>query len=293
MVNIVETGLDALRDKAPIDQHTDLPYPNDRTDAAVLEADYLKGARVTNPITGDLLKEDVALAINEQNKRLNFEYYCGSQAQLYFGDVFIDECVYVGWNLSSAKIPIYGYSQRKYSTLAEGPIEVSGTFGLNFKENAYLYIIQAYIAEKNDTLPREAQARKRRIERLLEVNHSEREGVRNPGVGHQMQKTVNALATASDSVFQAIANEMEDVVWGVGGKNGRLADVLPHVGDRTRADEFPSFDIYATFGNTEDPLAPSTVIKIEDVELTSRRMQYTIDGSPIVEHWSFIGRDVA
>jgi len=235
------------------------------------------------------------------NKKEQFDYYCGSQASVYFQEVLIDECAYVGFNRSAAKIPIYGYSGRKYCTVAQGPISVTGSFGVNFKDAGYLFVIQAYLQSRHDratgrpgtlnaTKSRDLEARAQTIENVLHVRRNPQIGLRNPG-DHTGQSYINKINQLDDREFELLAEDFEKVVWGTG-EGSTITAKLSDVAKKTAPDEFPAFDIFLVFGNPDDPEANFTVKRIQEVELTGSRMEYGIDGQPIIEHYSFLARDV-
>ena len=249
-----------------------------------LMTDPAGGARL-----GNLLSSNVKKAISDQ-----YEYFCGSQVSLYINQILIDECVFIAYNLSAEKIPIYSYSGRKYATTAEGPILVRGRFGINFKESGYLFLIMAYIQEKyrqgNRGTPSE-QARN--IEDLIdgtrqgdpfrEIGLSDLSRSR-PGLARQ-------LAQLGESEFKRLATDFEQLIWGKGNL-GEIESRFAGISNKERADEFPAFDIYLTFGNIDDPQAHTTVRKLSDVELVGSTMQVNIDGEGIVEVYDFLARSL-
>lgn len=234
-----------------------------------------------------------------------FDYYCGSQVQLFINEVLIDECTYVGYNKVANKSPIYSYSGRRWATTALGNIEVSGRFGVNFKDAGYLFIIQAFLesrrkmTETSVSRPgllnlgedhRDLELRAQRIESVLHASNNPNIGFRNPG-DHRRTAFLNALKTIDETRFNELAADFEKVVWTTSDADD-IRDKLGDYGLKTSPDEFPAFDIYLVFGDPEDATRNFTVKRIREVELVGSTMEFGADGNAVQEHYSFIARDV-
>lgn len=70
-----------------------------------------------------------------------FDYFSGGQCQIWIGDVLVDDINQLGFNVEHPRLPIYGYSSVLYDTTTSGRVIVSGSFTINFKEAAYLFLI--------------------------------------------------------------------------------------------------------------------------------------------------------
>lgn len=81
---------------------------------------------------------------------INKEYFSGSQASIFIGDVWVDEII--DWQLSYGvpATPIYGYGDTFFSHAAQGRVLVQGNFTINFREPNYLLaILERYQYQKN------------------------------------------------------------------------------------------------------------------------------------------------
>jgi hypothetical protein len=67
------------------------------------------------------------------------DYYSGSQITLMLGDVVLDTCVGLQYNVNQSKVPVYGYANQYYTFAADGKVLVSGAFTVAFKEAGYLF----------------------------------------------------------------------------------------------------------------------------------------------------------
>jgi hypothetical protein len=70
-------------------------------------------------------------------------YYSSIDAELYFGDIFIDEITSVAWNIQQQTIPLYGYNSYTFDDIAVGSRIIQGQFAINFTERNFLTKIQS------------------------------------------------------------------------------------------------------------------------------------------------------
>jgi hypothetical protein len=83
---------------------------------------------------------------------INEEYFSGSQASIFIGDVWVDEII--DWQISygASATPIYGYGDTFFSHAAQGRVLVQGSFTINFKEPNYLFAILERYNKYNSVL---------------------------------------------------------------------------------------------------------------------------------------------
>lgn len=65
-------------------------------------------------------------------------YYSSIDAELYFGDIFIDEVTNIGWSIQQQTLPIYGYNSYTFDDMAVGSRIIQGQFAINFTERNFL-----------------------------------------------------------------------------------------------------------------------------------------------------------
>jgi hypothetical protein len=71
----------------------------------------------------------------------DLDYFSGSQAALYIGDVWVDEVVNFQYSVQQSKQPIYGYASQLFDDVSAGTVLVQGSFSINFKESGYLWLV--------------------------------------------------------------------------------------------------------------------------------------------------------
>ena len=72
---------------------------------------------------------------------INQEYFCGSQAGLFIGDLWVDDIVQYDYNVSVSSQPIYGYGSTFHDQVINGRVDIQGSFVINFREPNYLWLI--------------------------------------------------------------------------------------------------------------------------------------------------------
>jgi hypothetical protein len=71
----------------------------------------------------------------------NVEYFSGTSAAVYIGDVWVDEITGISYQVSQSRTPLYGYADTYFRDVSEGQVLVQGQFSINFKEAGYLFLV--------------------------------------------------------------------------------------------------------------------------------------------------------
>lgn len=66
-------------------------------------------------------------------------YFSGGEADIYFGDTYIDETTEISFAVSQNTMPVYGYNSYVFDDIAQGSRVIQGTFTVNFTRASYLY----------------------------------------------------------------------------------------------------------------------------------------------------------
>jgi len=77
-----------------------------------------------------------------------YDYFSGTDAKIFFGDVWVDDIVTIQYNVNQAKNPIWGYASQYFDAVARGIVMVQGSLSIAFKETGYLNIIQAMLEKQ-------------------------------------------------------------------------------------------------------------------------------------------------
>lgn len=68
-------------------------------------------------------------------------YYSSLDAEIYFGDIYIDEIVHIEYAVQQNAMPLFGYNSYIYDQVALGNRLISGAFAINFTEPGFLFSI--------------------------------------------------------------------------------------------------------------------------------------------------------
>lgn len=79
-------------------------------------------------------------AVNKAND-LQTKYFSGIDAEIYFGEVYVDEVVEIGFQIQQNTMPLFGYNSYVFDGIAQGARMIQGSFTINFTEANYLYKI--------------------------------------------------------------------------------------------------------------------------------------------------------
>lgn len=66
-------------------------------------------------------------------------YFSGVDAEIYFGETYIDEAVNINFSLQQNTMPIFGYNSYVFDTCAQGSRLIQGSFTVNFVRSCYMY----------------------------------------------------------------------------------------------------------------------------------------------------------
>ena len=269
-------------------------------------------------------KKERAKQLARQAAPYKPQYYSGSQAQIYFQDVLIDEIVNIQYTTVTNKTPIYGYASELFDTVASGNLLVQGTFTINFIEASYLSIVAVAIAER--TFGEKAFGRLAPdLRGNGDLNKFGHLNINGPGgraggiVSDGSEQVINDILgrdVSGANIMRAGSYMGQQVVNHVKGlpneefrKISRTSDLnkigkdgtfsgsngvgLPG-GNRlpSRFDLIPPFDIYGVFGDYTDASSDHTVRKLKNVYLTGQAQTVISSGENILESYTFIARSL-
>jgi hypothetical protein len=66
-------------------------------------------------------------------------YFSSLDAEICFGETYVDEVVQITWSMQQATMPIFGYNSYTFDDLAIGARQVNGTFVVNFTKSNFMY----------------------------------------------------------------------------------------------------------------------------------------------------------
>lgn len=220
-------------------------------------------------------------------------YYSGTDTQIFFGDLWVDEIVEIEWSMVEQVAPIYGYSSYTFDKVARGNRYVQGSFAINFKEVGYLQMIL-------DSLSSDMKENKTWFNLEEYVDKQE-----NSSSFDAREKYKGTSVSALLNNFYGEANKYEEAIW------GRKSDYSSELNSRKDSSFFydvranannkklqdKGFNILLNYGRREQDLRGSlsskTAQSIVGVQLTGVSQQIDPSGNPVREVYSFIAKDIS
>lgn len=207
----------------------------------------------------------------------SFYYPSGTQMKVFFGNIWIDDIVTLGFDLAEGKVPFYGYASKYFDAVGSGTIIVQGSFSIVFKKPEYISqtidalraspfisgdVLRALSNKRSDLL---AQERAKTIE----------------GSGSRSYEEILDLARVDDfGGFQGLAEGLRRSIW----KTGRNIAYSPTDHDRTPEGTIQSgFDVIINYGKDAQKV-------IQDCHITGVHQAAQASGEPILEVYSFFAR---
>jgi hypothetical protein len=71
----------------------------------------------------------------------NVKYFSSIDAEIYFGDLFVDDVTEITFQLQQNTMPLFGYNSYVYDDIALGSRIIQGQFAVNFTKAGYMYEI--------------------------------------------------------------------------------------------------------------------------------------------------------
>jgi hypothetical protein len=66
-------------------------------------------------------------------------YYSNLDAEIYFGNEYVEEVVDINWQILQGQMPLFGYNSYVYDEIALGSRIIQGQFVINFTSPNYLF----------------------------------------------------------------------------------------------------------------------------------------------------------
>lgn len=204
---------------------------------------------------------------SESTKR----YYSSIDAEIYFGNFYIDEVVQIAYEVSQNTMPLFGYNSYVFDEVALGSRLIRGQFSINFTSPSYLFTIMDQI-EKDSIVSIASNATKEEDGNEAGTRKSE---------GKEIAKATDEDAIKPDEVEEHLIYATNQYTTTDYTQIPRGRRPLYRVG----------FDIDIMFGQ-EDMHNGAKHVLLEGVYLMSSSVNLDASGTPIAETYSFIARDI-
>lgn len=231
-----------------------------------------------------------------------YDYYSGTDAKIFFGDIWVDDIVTIQYNVNQTKTPIWGYASQHFDAVAKGQIIVQGTLSIAFKETGYLNIIQTLLerqrlvsGSKTEQALKEYKLKAERgIAKFIPGLETELTSDGDPGVVYSANGTPSFIRQSQtieqilqsklisadlgngfgvgekQRDFEDFAELLEDSIWG--DANGRPYETKPKL---KRADEF-DYDKNGGIKTGRSPYSDVLNIVLTFGDINDFRAEHTI-----------------
>ena len=222
---------------------------------------------------------------------LNTEYFSGSQASIFIGELWVDDIVDWQCSVGSNSMPIYGYGDTFWSHAAQGRIMVQGSFTINFREPNYLFAILEHYRKKNEGSYPFLEAK-----RFKEGLDKDGQSIKNPIGPYDFDSSYNDAITKRQMLEDFFNKKKKDSDGKEQTIKGRLDSLLPNstvTSDQSGAYNpfaIPAFNIKIGYGSVinEDTIGEQII----DVKLVGRGRLISANGEALKESYSFFAKNL-
>lgn len=181
-------------------------------------------------------------------------YYSSVDAEIYFGDYYIDEITHISYSIEQNVMPLYGYNSYVFDEMAIGSRIINGQFTINFTKSNYLIELLEKLDSSSITMYGEQTSKE---------DDGEESG-----------------ATSGSQIVDKSGSNQYTTTNYAGIKQSKRP--LWHVG----------FDIDVMFGRATSVNSKTEHVMLEGVYLVSSMVNLDHSGQPVSETYTFMARDV-
>lgn len=205
---------------------------------------------------------------------LNKEFYSGSQASIFIGDIWVDDLCEYQYKMSYSATPIYGYGSQLYDYVAEGKQLVQGTLTVNFREPNYLWAILERNKYNAGNL-------------VVDSNPLKKENLGHGELGQTDASFIADKRVNLDYFFNTAPGQMNTITEALRDERSFKKEGADQDGiDFNNG----TFDIIIGYGAELNENTPGE--KILGVKLVGKSKTIFHDGNPIKEVYNFFARNV-
>lgn len=246
----------------------------------------------------------------------NSSYYSGLDVSVYFGNIFLDECIQLQYSEMEQVRPIFGYADYTFRHVSHGARIVQGSFAINFKDAGYMLKLLEYLDDPdrvNDVIEHIAAQQIQNSSKMGDIPSKQiyQSTSENPNNGWpvtrvalsrdlSLEDIVNNDGASDPDIYRRIMDNLKRQHWG----EAAVAPGTPNISSADQSAKYQvtpgvisvGFDIIIKYGQPEDSYGGKpgwgTLETIKDCHITG--FQKTIDdsGRNVIENYNFIARTV-
>lgn len=191
----------------------------------------------------------------------NKRYYSSIDAEIYFGDFYVDEVVHIAYSVEQNIMPLYGYNSYVFDEMAIGSRIINGQFTINFTKSNYLIDLLDKLESSSVKLFGESVMKEDDGEEsdLIAGNSSD--------LSHATTVNKTGSNQFTSTSYQGI-KQSKRPLW--------------HTG----------FDIDVMFGRGTSKSSVTEHVMLEGVYLAGSSINLDHSGQPVSETYTFMARDI-
>lgn len=190
----------------------------------------------------------------------NKRYYSSIDAEIYFGDFYVDEVTQIAYSIEQNVMPLYGYNSYVYDEMAIGSRIINGQFTVNFTKSNYLIDLLQKLESSS-------------IQVFGEKVSKEDDGEESDLVSGQSSSTNGSIINKT-------------------GSNSFTTTNYQGIKQSRRPLWYTGFDIDVMFGRSSSVTSQTEHVMLEGVYLISSMLNLDQTGQPVSETYTFMARDV-
>ena len=223
------------------------------------------------------------------------DYWSGAQAQIFFGDIFVDEVFAFQFDVVTNRSPVYGYASKEFDAIAEGNRLVTGSFAINFIHQSYLTLTLAELDKDKRKIAGGDTA-------VTDRGFAAYQTLFKKLNTFKKKQAANQLKNLGNTEFRTLMNnsikeKVHDSALSDRFYEGRGISALY---SGMNLDEYIEpfydtgfFDIYLTFKDPATSISGiPTLKKISKATIISSGMVVNSSGDPILETYRFLARSI-
>ena len=110
---------------------------------------YMDKTPLYVPFVTGYKRTKTANGIKEQPNAIMKRYYSSIDAELYFGNEYVEDVCDIQWSLNQQNLPIFGFNSYTADEIHVGSRLISGTFSIRFTSPNYLFKLLEIAAKQN------------------------------------------------------------------------------------------------------------------------------------------------
>jgi hypothetical protein len=230
--------------------------------------------------------------------QFNSSYWSGLDLNIFFNEIYIDDIVQIQYQITENVMPLMSWGDYTVRYMAHGFRIIQGSFGINFKNSAYMQSVLKFLASGNapgtnspetpSTL-RAGIAVPQTLNGILgmvkgrNINGVDVDALSQVAAANQESFWGSAINTSAAPGF----NSKSNFPMFYGGRNGFSIIIRFGETDYGKDERIT----YGKYGSASPPSEVGTILSLTGVHINGVGVAVDDSGRPIMEVYSFMAKD--